>query len=228
MIHIKIPEFRYSDNTILRNIQLDLEEGKAYGIVGLNGAGKTTFFRLLSGFLKADGMSILRDNQIIPKKTIAYIDSEIFFYPKLTAGEFLSVFKPGSGHYNEKALSEIFGLPLDKLIDEFSTGMKKKLLLISQIKQNKDIYILDEPFNGLDLETNKLLEVIVRILTQRGKTVFISSHILDPLIHVCEQIHFLKDQRVFRSYSKNEFPSIAEDLFGNYVRELEGRLPGII
>lgn len=228
MIRINIPEFSYSDKTILRNIQLDLEEGKAYGIVGLNGAGKTTFFQLLGGFLKAEGITILLNNETLPKKKTAFIDTEIFFYPKLTAREFLSVFKSGSEHYDERALAEIFGLPLDNLIEEFSTGMKKKLLLISQIKQDKDIYILDEPFNGLDLETNKLLEVIITILTQRGKTVFISSHILDPLIHVCEQIHFLKDQSVFKSYSKNEFPAIAEDLFGNYIRELEKKLPGII
>lgn len=228
MIRIQIPSFSYSDKIILKNISLELKTGGVYGIVGLNGAGKTTFLNLLGGFLKEKGCLVTKNDERIPKKSIAYIDTEIFFYPKLTAEEFLSVFSAGNKNYNESALAELFSLPLNGLIEEFSTGMKKKLLLISQIKQDKDFYIFDEPFNGLDLETNKLLEVIIGILASRGKTVFVSSHILDPLIHISHSIHFLKDQTLFKSYSKKNFESVSEDLFGNYVKEMESSLEKII
>lgn len=228
MIRIQIPSFSYSDKIILENISLEIKSGEAYGVVGLNGAGKTTFLQLLGGFLKGKNCVILKNGASISKKSIAYIDTETFFYPKLTAKEFLSVFPAGNTRYNEEALAEIFSVPLNGLIEEFSTGMKKKLLLISQIKQDKDLYIFDEPFNGLDLETNKLLEVIITILTRRGKTVFISSHILDPLIHICYSIHFLKDQGLFKTYLKDEFGSVSEDLFGKYMRDLENNLEKIL
>ena len=109
-------------------------------------------------------------------------------------------------------------------MEEFSTGMKKKLLLQSQIKQNKKVYILDEPFNGLDLETNKLLEVIIMLLNERGKTVFISSHILEPLLNVCTQVHYLKNKTIVKTFQREEFAAIEEELFGNYTREIRKEL----
>lgn len=228
MIHIRIPEFKYSDKVILHNISVDVECGKTYGIVGLNGAGKTTFFQLLGGFLSAPGVKVALNDRAIQRKELAYIDTDIFFYPKLTAGEFLSVFPATNTNYNEEALAELFNLPLTMLTEEFSTGMKKKLILLSQIKQDKSVYILDEPFNGLDLETNKLLEVMIGILNARGKTVFISSHILDPLMNICTSIHYLKNQTVFRSYTKEEFGLIEEELFGNYTRNAHAELSKIV
>ena len=228
MITIKIPQFGYAEQVILRGIDLNFENGKTYGIVGLNGAGKTTFFNILGGFLKADGCVITFNNQPLQRKDIAYMDTDLFFYPKLTAKEFLSVFPATNANFNEEKMAEIFNLPLDGFMEAFSSGMKKKLLLLSQVKQDKSVYILDEPFNGLDLETNKLLEVIIGILNSRGKTVFISSHILEPLLNVCDSIHHIKEQTVFRSYAREEFSVIAEELFGNYMRNVQEELERIL
>jgi len=228
MIKIKIPLFKYGENIILKDVDLNFEAAKTYGIVGLNGAGKTTFFNLLAGFLKNKDAHLLKDGKSILRKDIAFIDTDLFFYPKLTAKEFLSVFPNTNSTYNEEKLAELFKLPLDGFMEEFSTGMKKKLLLQSQIKQNKEIYILDEPFNGLDLETNKILEVIIGILNERGKTVFISSHILEPLLNICHQIHHIKNQTIFKSYEKKEFDLIHEELFGNYTRNVKNELLKII
>jgi ABC-2 type transport system ATP-binding protein len=228
MIHIKIPGFKYEETLVLENIDLRVAAGRTYGIVGLNGAGKTTFFNLLAGFLKSEGNTFTSGGQPLLRKQIAYLDTDLFFYPKLTAREFLSVFPRSNTNYHEEKLAALFRLPLDGFMEAFSTGMKKKLLLLSQVKQDKDIYILDEPFNGLDLETNKILEVIISILNQRGKTVFISSHILDPLLNVCTEIHYLKNQRIFKSYNKEEFGLIEEELFGNYTRTLQNELLKVI
>ncbi len=228
MITAKIPLFKYKDTLILENIDLQFKTGLTYGIVGLNGAGKTTFFNLLAGFIKGENTSFLKDGAPLLRKDIAFIDTDLFFYPKLTAREFLSVFPNTNATYNEEKLAALFKLPLDGFMEEFSTGMKKKLLLQSQVKQDKAVYILDEPFNGLDLETNKILEVIITILNEREKTVFISSHILDPLLTVCQQIHYIKDQRIYRSYEKGEFNLIQEELFGKYTREVKDELLKII
>jgi ABC-2 type transport system ATP-binding protein len=224
MIKFKIESFTYQSDIILKDIEFEFESGKTHGIVGLNGAGKTTFFKLLAGFLKNDNCIVLKNGQSLTRKQIAYLDTDLFFYPKLTAKEFLSVFPSTNLAYNEQKLAELFKLPLSGFMEEFSTGMKKKLLLLSQIKQDKDIYILDEPFNGLDLETNKILEVIITTLNERGKTVFISSHILEPLFQVCTQIHYIKEQTIFKSYRKEEFKVIEEDLFGALTRNLKNEL----
>jgi ABC-2 type transport system ATP-binding protein len=228
MITVKIPSFSYKDKTILKAIDHRFETGKTHGVVGLNGAGKTTFFNLLAGFLKTEQGVFEKQGRPLLHKEIAYIDTDLFFYPKLTAKEFLSVFPQRSESYQEEKLAELFRLPLDTFVEEYSTGMKKKLLLLSQIKQDKDIYILDEPFNGLDLETNKILETIISILNQRGKTIFISSHILDPLLSICEQIHYLKDETIFKTFTKTEFNQIEEELFGNYTRTVLNELDTII
>lgn len=228
MITVKIPSFKYADGIVLQNIDVVFEAGKTHGIVGLNGAGKTTFFGLLAGFLKDEHSTFLNNGRPISRKEIAFLDTDLFFYPKITAREFLSVFPCSGVNYKETKLAELFKVPLDGFMEEFSTGMKKKLLLMSQIKQDKTIYILDEPFNGLDLETNKILEIIISILTKRGKTVFISSHILGPLLEVCSQVHYIKNQTIARSFEQKEFHLIEEELFGNYTRFLQEELSSII
>lgn len=228
MIKVNIPNFRYGEATILENINSTFETAKTHGIVGLNGAGKTTFFGLLSGFLKQNDCAITRNEKRLLRKEIAYLDTDLFFYKKITAKEFLSVFPKNSAGYNEGKLAELFRLPLDMFIEEYSTGMKKKLLLLSQVKQDKDIYILDEPFNGLDLETNKILETIIKILNQKGKTVFISTHILEPLINICHEIHFIKNRTIHKTYTKSEFANIEHDLFGEYSEKVARELNSLL
>ncbi len=228
MITAKISVFKYKNDVVLQNIDAAFEVGKTHGVVGLNGAGKTTFFNLLAGFIRDNSCTFLKNNRRILRKEIAYLDTDLFFYQKLTAKEFLSVFPNTNLNYNEEKLAKLFKLPLNGFMEEFSTGMKKKLLLLSQIKQDKDVYILDEPFNGLDLETNKILEIIISILNERGKTVFISSHIINPLMNICSQIHYIKNQTIFKSYEKTEFNLIEEDLFGTYTKKMENELPTII
>lgn len=228
MIIAKIPGFKYGDIEVLKNIDLEFETGKTHGVVGLNGAGKTTFFNLLSGYLKCGHCVFTFNGMPIKKHQLAYIDTDLYFYRKLTAREFLSVFPKVSTNYHEEKLAELFRLPLNGFMEEYSTGMKKKLLLLSQIKQDKDIYILDEPFNGLDLETNKILEVIIGILNERGKTIFISSHILDPLLKICHKIHYLKQQTFFKTYTQYEFNLIEQELFGAYSDKVKDELGKII
>src|SRR4051812_45204154 len=125
MIKIEIPQFSYREELVLRDISATFTSGQTHGVVGLNGAGKTTFFRLLSGFLKNDKVSVSNNDKALLKKEIAFIDTDLFLYPKLTAREFLSVFTAESFSYNEEKLAQLFRLPLDMLTEEFSTGMKK-------------------------------------------------------------------------------------------------------
>jgi ABC-2 type transport system ATP-binding protein len=224
MIVINNLSFSYNEKLVLQNINISFEENLTHGIVGLNGSGKTTFFNILAGFLSEDKGTIELNGQKIKKNDIAYIDSESFFYPKLTGLEFLSVFPNTNLNYDEVELARIFDLPLDEFIDNYSTGMKKKLLIISQLKQDKKIFILDEPFNGLDMESNKTLQMIIELLNNKNKTIFIASHIIEPLYTICQKIHHLKNKHFAKSYSSSEFKQLDAEVFGDFNENLKSTL----
>lgn len=224
MISINNLSFAYNDKPVLQNININFEENLTHGIVGLNGSGKTTFFNILSGFLTADEGSVSLNGAAIKKDDIAYIDAESFFYPKLTAVEFLSVFPKTNANYNEVELAKVFDLPLEEFIDSYSTGMKKKLLIISQLKQDKKVFILDEPFNGLDMESNKTLQLIIELLNKKQKTIFIASHIIEPLYTICQKIHHLKDKHFAKSYTSHEFNKLDAEVFGDFNNNLKSTL----
>jgi ABC-2 type transport system ATP-binding protein len=213
--------FNYGNKQILKDISISFEEANVHGIVGLNGAGKTTFFNLLCGYEKASEGKIIYNNHPIIKNKIGFMETENYFYPKLTARDFLNIFTQTNTSFNQDKLVEIFNLPLDELIQNYSTGMKKKLMLLSYIKQDKQIYVLDEPFNGLDLEANKTLEIIIDLLKQKGKTIFISSHIIDPLLNVCDKIYYLSEKTFTKTYQKKEFHLLEEEVFGKLKSKLK-------
>jgi ABC-2 type transport system ATP-binding protein len=108
MIEVKIPYFTYNNEVILQNINLQFQKGLTHGIIGLNGAGKTTFFNLLAGIVRAEGCIFNYNTIKLTRKEIAFLDTDLYFYPKLTAKEFLSVFKKGNSRYNEYKLAELF------------------------------------------------------------------------------------------------------------------------
>lgn len=224
MIQLINLSFSYKEKTILENINIQFEIGHIHGIVGLNGSGKTTLFNILTGLHQQQNGTIENKSLPLKKSDIAYIDTETFFYPNLTAQEFLSVFKTTHTQFDEKGLAGLLKLPLDEFIENYSTGMKKKLLILSQIKQDKSIYIFDEPFNGLDIETNKLLLLIIEMLVRKGKTIFMSSHIIEPLYTLCYKIHHLKDKQFVKSYSKTEFDIVDQEVFGSYIENLRTSL----
>lgn len=224
MLSIKDLSFSYNEEPVLKDINISFEVNHIHGIVGLNGSGKTTFFNVLAGFLSPDNGTILFDNAEVLKKDIAYIDAESFFYPKLTAAEFLSVFPKSNSNFNETGLAHIFNLPLDEFIENYSTGMKKKLLILSQLKQDKQLFIFDEPFNGLDIESNKSLQYIIELLNKKGKTIFIASHIIEPLFGLCHQIHHLKNKNFAKSYFPKDYELLNKEVFGEFDEHLKNTL----
>ena len=219
MINVKDLSISFNDHVVLKNISIDFEEGLVHGIVGLNGAGKTTFFNVIAKMLKPDTGDMKQNGTTPGIKDTAYLETANFFFSRITGNEYLKIFRQTNTEFNLVALQEYFKLPLDELIENYSTGMKKKLALLAVLKQGKPIFILDEPFNGLDLETNKILEIIILSLKQKQKTVFVSSHIIDPLLTTCDKIHLLENGCFVKTYLKTDFSKIEEDLFGKLKSE---------
>jgi ABC-2 type transport system ATP-binding protein len=219
MINVQNLSVSFDGHAVLKNISFGFEEGLVHGIVGLNGAGKTSFFNVLAKMLKPGSGEVMQNGKALTIKDSAYLETSNFFFSRITGGEYLKIFKQPNAEFNLVALQEYFKLPLDELIENYSTGMKKKLALLAVLKQGKPIFILDEPFNGLDLETNKILEIIILSLKQKQKTVFVSSHIIDPLITTCDKIHLLENGCFVKTYQQADFLNIEEDLFGKLKAE---------
>lgn len=212
MITISNLAVSYSKNKkVIDNLNLSLEEGFIHGIVGLNGAGKTTLLKTLFGLKKADTGTILFDNQKINKKAVAYLVTENFFYSNITGREYLDLFKNDA--FELEQWNGLFSLPLDNIIDGYSTGMKKKLALLGILKQDKSLMILDEPFNGLDIETSRILRMILLRLKEKNKTIVVTSHIIETLTNLCDFIYYLEDGCIKFTRDKSGFSEFEHEVF---------------
>lgn len=228
MIKIENLTKSFGELSVLKNINSVFKTQNIHGIVGLNGSGKTTFFNCLSGRLKQTAGSIWLDAAVLHKREIAYLETTNFFYKNITGKEYLNLFQQTNSKYDLDTLQRFMQLPLDQLIEQYSTGMKKKLALAGILKKDKPVYLFDEVFNGVDMQAAKLIEEIVLQLKSAGKTVFISSHILAPMLNICDQIHFLQDGVFTKSFEKENFDQIEDDLLGRYVENLKESLTGNI
>jgi ABC-2 type transport system ATP-binding protein len=140
----------HKGQNIIDSLNLDLSDNTINGIVGLNGAGKTTLLNSIFGLIAIDSGVIKCSDRKISKKEISFLETENYFYSNITGREYLSLFK--NPVYDADKWNQLFLLPLATIVDDYSTGMKKKLALMAILKQDKPIMILDEPFNGLDIE----------------------------------------------------------------------------
>ena len=211
---ISIDGFSYSyDGTtnVLNGLNLDLVKGSIHGVVGLNGAGKTTLLNAVFGLIKPDSGTATFDGEQLSKRHIAFLPTENYFFPNITGDEYLALFR--NEGFDLEAWNRLFELPLDRIIDGYSTGMKKKLALLGILKMDKLILILDEPFNGLDIESGRILRSILLKLKGKGKTVIITSHIIESLTNMCDHIHYLESGQIQFSKGKDAFDSFEQELF---------------
>lgn len=208
MFQINIQNKSYKDKIVLENISISISENGIYGVVGKNGEGKTTLFRSIIGLTSFEG-SIAHDTEISLQGKIAWCPTEPIIYDELTAKEFAIYYKELLNI--EKNDFQMFDVPQDKLIKTFSTGMKKKAYMNAVFQKEYAIYIFDEPFNGLDLESNYLLMNYIRELSKTS-IIFISSHILEILYKDCSKIFLVKDKKI-KEFERAQFIKVEEELF---------------
>jgi ABC-2 type transport system ATP-binding protein len=214
----------YAQKLILEEITVEFEKGKVYGILGRNGAGKTTFFNTIFGRVKANFGRIIFENQPLKKEKISFLETESYFYPLMKGIEYLELINSDKSEI--EAFNKIFQLPLDKYIEDYSTGMKKKIAVIGTILQKRPILILDEPFNGLDLESNEILYKVIEKIKHQ-KIILLSSHILESLTNVCDEIHYLNQKHIEIKYMKNDFEELKNRIKKEIHQDLEESLKGI-
>jgi ABC-2 type transport system ATP-binding protein len=224
MIKIESLSKLYGSNQVLSNINLTFEKGKVYGIVSENGSGKTTLFKCITGIEKHNGI-ISSDLQPL-KDNIGYLQTEPFYFSKITGREYIQLLCNARSKKIENLDNKnIFELPLNQYASTYSTGMKKKLALTAILLQENQYYIFDEPFNGVDIQSNIIILDILRELKEIGKTLIISSHIFSTLNDICDEILLLKNGQFSNPVYKVDFEKLEKEMrkifIGTRIKNLE-------
>ena len=195
-----------------------------HGIVGLNGAGKSTLLNALYGSGRNMEARVLWNGEDMGHRNTAFQEAENYFHPGITGREYLKLFMSGRGSKDVQVLNELLEVPLDELITTYSTGMRRKLALLGALSLGREVLLLDEPLNGLDLASVRVLEAIIRRLAERGRTVIVTSHVLGPLVALCDRIHLLQHGRFTRVFERGHTNGLDEALFA----ELDERTRAVV
>jgi len=223
MIRIKALHKSYGKNEVLKGIDLNFERGKVNGIVGENGAGKTTLFRSFAGLETYDGT--IEFEAGLSKDNICFLPTHPYMLSKITGLEYLQLLCNARDiQVDQIEEKNPFDLPLNEFAEQYSTGMKKKLALTAIFFQKNEVFLFDEPFNGLDLQSNMLLKDIILKLRNLNKIVIVSSHIFSALGEICDQMHHLKNGKIIDSAQKADFGRIEQNMRNDDFRKRIDRL----
>ena len=191
---------RFEDFTALRDISCTIPKGCIYGMVGSNGAGKSTFLRLITGVYKADEGSVLIDDQPvyenpIAKERMAYIPDELYFLQGASMNRMAELYKSIYNNFDSERftyLTNSFQLNPKASLGTFSKGMKRQAAIILALSCRPDYMFFDETFDGLDPVMRKLVKsLICQDVLERNATAIITSHSLRELEDLCDQLALL-------------------------------------
>jgi ABC-2 type transport system ATP-binding protein len=210
----------FGRTSALNGVNFEVSEGEVFGFIGPNGAGKSTTIRILLGLIRATGgtaqifgKDVWQDAVEIHKR-IAYVPGEVNLWPNLSGGEVIELFMrmKGTGCRKQRDdLARKFNFDSTKKCGTYSKGNKQKVALISAFSSDADLLILDEPTSGLD----PLMEIVFRDCVKeavgKGKTVFLSSHILSEVEQLCDRISIIRMGNIIDTGTLNELRHISRN-----------------
>lgn len=205
-LELKDIQKSFGEKHVLKGVSFAAEGGKAFGLLGRNGAGKTTSIRILMGVFPADSGAVLLDGKALDHNQIGfgYLPEERGLYPKKKIIDQLVYFAELKGMGKPEAIKgvdfwlERLGMTeyRNKRLDVLSKGNQQKIQLITALVHDPEIVILDEPFSGLDPVNAMLLKEVVREEIAKGKIVLFSSHQMSYIEEFCDSIAILHDGQV--------------------------------
>jgi len=200
---------RYDDTTVVDNLNIQIKTGEIVGIIGHNGAGKSTTLKMIAGLVEPTSGEVrvmgrdIRKEGVKIKQHIGYLSEESPLYEAMTAQQYLLFFSELYRMPRQKALQRIDQLltSLDlmektKLTGEFSKGMKRKTAIARTLLHDPDLLILDEPNSGLDPLTSFFIINYLKTLRREGKTILLSAHNLFHVESICDRVGIIKNGKL--------------------------------
>jgi len=228
MIHLQNIQKSFNGHKALDNLTLEIQTGQIYGLLGANGAGKSTTLNLLLGFLKPDSgsLTISGNSKNINISGIGYIPENVNLYPYLSGLENLDCFcKLADLKYSKNELAQFLsdcGLQNDahnKRTESYSKGMRQKVGIAIAYAKKAKVYLLDEPASGLDpLASNELSELLKKLASE-GATILMASHDIFRVRETCNKIGILKHGQLVKEINADEVSSNElESIYLNFMQ----------
>ena len=239
MIELNNITKNFGKTKALKNINLNIGQGEVFAYIGPNGAGKSTTIRTILGILQASsgtakvfGLDAWKDAVEIHKK-IAYVPGDVNLWPNLTGGEVIDLFVNLRGSHNRalrERLIKDFNLDPTKKCRTYSKGNRQKVALIAAFASEVDLYILDEPTSGLDPLMEQVFQDCVLEQKNRGKGVFLSSHIMSEVERLSDKVGIIRDGEIVQTGTLEELRHLTRYIMKvhtqNPVTGLEN-MPGV-
>ena len=242
MIEVQHVSKHYRAHTALDDVSLTIERGRVFGLLGPNGAGKTTLIRMINNIIKPDSGTILFDGKPLSTSDVArigYLPEERGLYRKMKVGEhaiYLARLKGLSSSEAKRRLEswfEKFGIMpwWDKRVEELSKGMQQKVQFVCTVLHEPELLIFDEPFSGFDPVNAELLKSEIIALRERGSTLIFSTHNMQSVEELCDDIALINQSHLVLSGSVTEvraryrLPYYRMTLAGEWLIDDFGALP---
>ncbi len=194
----------FGKEKVLEDVNLTIEKGKIFGVVGNNGSGKTVLMKCICGFLQADSGKITVNGKVIGKdcdfpESLGMIIETPGFLPNISGYKNLKILAGLKAAIGKKEILdslERVGLDphMKKHVAKYSLGMRQRLGIAQAIMEDPDVLILDEPFNGLDKTGVKHMRELLKELKNQGKSILLASHNAQDIEELCDDVHEMEDK----------------------------------
>jgi ABC-2 type transport system ATP-binding protein len=231
---IEIRDLRklYGSKAAVDGLSLTVPRGSFFGFLGPNGAGKSTTIRMLTGLIPPASGSIellgmpMPYREIEIKKRIGLVPDESLLFDRLTGAEFLEFVGRMYGLARPVArerAGELLGLfeladQRRKLIAEYSKGMRKRVAMAASLIHRPELFLMDEPFEGVDAVGARLMKDILLDQVRQGATIFLTSHVLEVVERLCDRVAIINEGKIVREGPMQELRSASETLEDVFVR----------
>ena len=221
----------YGLKAAVDGVDLEVPRGSFFGFLGPNGAGKSTTIRMLTGLIPADSGEIeilgfrLPEQEIEIKKRIGLVPDESLLFDRLTGAEFLEFVGRMYGLPRPTAIEragdllDLFQLANDrKIIAEYSKGMRKRVAMAASLIHHPELFLMDEPFEGVDAVGARLMKDILTDQVSRGATIFLTTHVLEVVERLCDRVAIINEGRIVKQGAVAELRAAGESLEDAFVR----------
>lgn len=229
----------FGSKAAVDGLDLDVPKGCFFGFLGPNGAGKTTTIRMLMGLAPPTSGSIellglaMPEHALAVKRQIGLVPDESLLFDHLTGAEFTEFvariygLERGVARERSRELLELFELDGEprKLIGEYSKGMRKRVAMAAALIHRPELFLLDEPFEGVDAVGARLMKEILLEQVRHGATVFLTSHVLEVVERLCDRVAIIQQGRLVLSGTMAELRSGSETLEDIFVRVVGAERP---